>query len=119
MTTFRIVAGQGMAEGRAVLPLTLRVRDLAVSLGFRAGGVKSSHCPGSSSRYLTLTCPRGHDWLVRISNHRRPERTRQPAPHIDFVSLDGQAGTLQLADLLTRIGDGQVDWRPLKAGGRR
>lgn len=112
---FRVVRGTGTAAPGAIASLIVAVRGLAVSRGMQLQAVKRSRCSGSPSAYMQLLDKRGRLWLVRISNHYRPHRSKSPAPHIDLVSIDGTSGLHEMSALLARVADGQIEWHPIDA----
>lgn len=119
MTAMRIIAGRGMATGADILALALRVREQAVLVGLIVTSFRSSHIRESASRYLIVRVRAGHEWTVRVSNHRRPRANGHGAPHLDLISLDGQSGFDQAADWVRRVATGEIEWEPTRPNGRR
>ncbi len=100
-------SGASPAAG-AHFQLAIRARDAARRLGLFAS-IEASRCTISCSRYLHLRTAEGA-WIIRISDHPRPEDTGRPTPHIDFVSRDGIGGEMALLTIVERIAAGQIAW---------
>lgn len=92
----------------ALARLAVRALDRARQLGLFAS-IEASRCTISRSRYLHLRSAEGV-WMIRISDHAKPEDTGQPRPHIDFISRDGIGGEMALITLVERIAAGQIAW---------
>ena len=119
MTAMRIIAGRGVATGRDILALALRVHEQAVLAGLIVTSFRSSHIRESASRYLIARDRTGHEWTVRISNHRRPRANGHGAPHLDLISFDGHSGFDQAVCWLQRVASGEIEWEPTRPNGRR
>lgn len=120
MTGMRFISGRpvrsaAVATSLEMLALVNRIADRAFALGLRVRSIRASHMRGSFSRYLTLRDRDGRDWLVRVSDHRRPRNYGHPPPHFDLVSHDGRSGYEQAANWLARIATGDIPWFALDA----
>lgn len=107
---YRLVCGSGCASGPQILDLALRLCTAARELGLTVVTLKTSLIPGSPSRYLTLRDAGKRHWLVRVSNHRMPIKSRGALPHLDLVSLDGVSGLPEASAFLQRIVTGSMPW---------
>lgn len=115
----RIVAGAGHFQPGAHADLAIRLADFARKLGMAVGSVQASRVTSSPSRYLTVRDRNGRPWIIRVSNHRKPDCTGHATPHLDLVSIDGQAGYDEACRVLGRIQAGGIDWFDPKAGVRQ
>lgn len=88
--------------------LAMRAFDHARRRGLGAS-IEASRCTPSRSRYLLIDSREGR-WVIRISDHVRPEDTGQATPHVDFISRDGIGGAMALLSLVDRIADGEIAW---------
>lgn len=115
MAMLRIVCAPGAASSSTasahdILDLALKLCTAAREIGLSVVTLKTSYSPGSASRYLTLRDAGQRHWLLRISNHRMPIKSKQPLPHLDLVSLGANAGLDEGTAFLHRIMAGQVAW---------
>jgi hypothetical protein len=117
--TMRIVAGSGAYAQGAHAELAIRIADFARRLGMTVGTVKASRCATSPSRYVNVRDARGRPWIIRVSNHRKPDFTGHETPHFDLVSIDGIAGYDEACRVLGRIQAGGIDWFDPKADVRQ
>lgn len=109
MTMLRIVVGHGTAMPTDILLLAAAVASEAQRYGLGVVANRASHQRGSPSRYITLRDHAKRHWLIRVSNHRRPE-SRHATPHLDLVSLDGKAGLFPASQCLRSIAEGKARW---------
>lgn len=110
MSTFRITCGQWPAPSGSTYRLALRIADYAKSIGMSLRILRRSRSAGSKSCYLTLVDEDNLPWIVRVSDHRRSDKTPESAHHIDYVSKDGQSGFEQVVSVLHRIVQGDFEW---------
>jgi hypothetical protein len=104
----KLVVGDGPAKPGANMAMALRMAAHARAHGCRVKHTRQSRTPGSSSAYLTFTCPSGKEWKARISNHHRPQRAC--IPNFDLVTRDGVRGEEWLADCIAAAAVGGVEW---------
>lgn len=107
---FRVTTGTGTYEPGAHGILTLRIADFARAQGYRFAGIEATRNPASPSRYLRVRDRRGRVWIIRVSNHPRPEVTGYAKPHLDLVSRDGLAGYDDACLFLSRAFGGAIQW---------
>lgn len=108
--TQRMVTGHGHADPAALARLAIGAADIARRLGLQVRRLTASRCADSGSRYLEIADGAGRLWRFRISNHRRPARNVNLAPHFDLVSIDGVSGVTQLEFWMAEIAAGRVHW---------
>jgi hypothetical protein len=119
MACYRIEAGSKPAtpvQPGVITALSLRLAQTAQKLGLVVLRNQASRVRGSQSRYLYLQW-RGKRWLVRVSNHHRPNRIKALSadPNIDFISFDGEAGFERAIELLSRLKFGDLIWHDADA----
>ena len=110
----RFVAGRRTDSPGDIAALAMAIASEAKKHGFTVGTIRSSRSPRrSASKYLPLTDVRKQLWLLRISDHDRPRRNRQPEPHFDLISLDGKSGLKCARRWIARMIAGEYPYQPL------
>lgn len=106
--SLRIIVGEPPCVEGVHAKLACAAADRARALGLAA--VKFERSTNSLSHSFYLTCRDALDrkWIVRISEHLRPRRTR--VPQVDVVSRDGLAGREQLLGFVDAIAQGELLW---------
>lgn len=92
--------------------LARRVMDHARANGCSIASFSHSDHPDSPSRYITIRDVGGHEWLMRISDHKRPRFRGRITPHFDLISRDGDTGFDDAAHWIDQIASGQIAWQP-------
>jgi hypothetical protein len=112
--------GAGEPVRGAHFSLAMRARAAALLAGLIVTDFRPSKANRGVSYYLTLSDQAKRSWLVRVSNHRRPDRA--VVPHVDLVTRDGLLGGDWLCDAIQGIAAGLVEWfdysetnKPVKA----
>lgn len=113
MTAVTITSGEfkGNVKSWRMLNLALQVAEIARDAGLTVVNIRSSHNRVSASRYIRLRDQHGRCWLIRVSNHPRPQPNPHAVPHLDWVSLDAASGLADVAEFLLLVADDQVEWR--------
>ena len=109
--TIRRVVGRSTDTPGCVAHLAFAAMDEARLFDFEVVSTKLSRSQRySPSRYITVRDPRGRKWMVRVSNHYRPQNARSAPPHFDLVSLDGRSGLAEIRRFLALAASGEIDW---------
>jgi hypothetical protein len=94
----------------AIQSLVLAVAQEARERGLAVVNIHASRVHRSASSHIVLRDRRGRDWLLRISDHKRPPETGYEEPHFDLVTPDGLVGAELAFGFVMRVAEGREPW---------
>lgn len=101
---------RGAPERGAIMRLALRLTGHAQSRGMTLVRLRRTLIRRSQSAYIYLKDARGRCWIIRVSDHFRPNEAPHHWPHFDFVTPGGDAGFISACRTIDLIAIGEFPW---------
>lgn len=106
----RLVVRPGAAARGTIMHLALRLVDYARSRGLALVRLRRTLTRDSQSAYLIMLDAQGRRWIIRVSDHYRPNDAAHCWPHFDFVTRDVDAGFASACGTIDLIASGAFPW---------
>jgi hypothetical protein len=104
----KLVVGEGRSTRNACMAMALRIGAHIRAVGCKVNSTRLSRNTRSNSVYIHFTSSADKIWVVRISDHHRPDRSE--IPNFDLISRDGVRGEEWLRDCISSAAVGGVQW---------